>query len=204
MMTDVPSSPDIEDFHPGKNLPDCMMPDGGECCKGYVALYDAYWHLLRRAPAQSSEETAHLIARLRAMPSSLNDACRTMEDAAQEIERLRAGVAKNLRDPNDRRFYEMVQVSRQALDEVLAYLALSRSSEEIERLRKQIEHLTPYVQAFLREEARADKLGAEVDDLRAALALSRPPRGTASVTRPVREYEPGMNPVDDAEFGMKP
>jgi hypothetical protein len=27
-----------DDFHPGKCLPDCMMPDGGECCKGYVAL----------------------------------------------------------------------------------------------------------------------------------------------------------------------
>lgn len=41
-----------DQFHPGKCLPDCMMPDSGECCPGYVALYDAYWHLIRGAPAQ--------------------------------------------------------------------------------------------------------------------------------------------------------
>jgi hypothetical protein len=35
-----------------------------------------------------------IVIRLRdVMPSSLNDALRTMEDAAQEIERLRAGLA---------------------------------------------------------------------------------------------------------------
>lgn len=28
------------------------MPDGGECCPGYITLYDAYWHLVRGAPAQ--------------------------------------------------------------------------------------------------------------------------------------------------------
>src|SRR5882757_8959082 len=42
-----------DQFHPGKCLPDCMMPDGGECCPGYVALYDAYWHLVRAAPPAS-------------------------------------------------------------------------------------------------------------------------------------------------------
>jgi hypothetical protein len=25
-------------FHPDSNLPDCMMPDGGQCCAGYQAL----------------------------------------------------------------------------------------------------------------------------------------------------------------------
>lgn len=30
-----------------------------------------------------------IIERLRQMPSSLNDACRTMDEAAEEIERLR-------------------------------------------------------------------------------------------------------------------
>lgn len=32
-----------EQFHPLKNLPGCMMPDGGECCAGYTALA-ADWH----------------------------------------------------------------------------------------------------------------------------------------------------------------
>lgn len=31
-----------------------MMPDGGECCPGYVALYDAYWHLLRARPTAAT------------------------------------------------------------------------------------------------------------------------------------------------------
>ncbi len=54
-----------EQFHPGKCMPDCMMSDGGECCPGYVALYDAYWHLIRgrdaalaAAPAVSHLENA--------------------------------------------------------------------------------------------------------------------------------------------------
>jgi hypothetical protein len=42
------------------------------------------------------------------------------------------------------------------------------SSETVEQMRKEIEHLRPYVEAFRREEARADKLGRELDDLRAA------------------------------------
>lgn len=29
------------------------MPDGGECCPGYIALYDAYWHLVRGGVAQA-------------------------------------------------------------------------------------------------------------------------------------------------------
>lgn len=27
-------------FHPDKNLPDCMMPDGGECCAGHLAVVE--------------------------------------------------------------------------------------------------------------------------------------------------------------------
>lgn len=34
-------------FHPDKNLPYCMMPDGGECCAGHVALCED-WHRQRR------------------------------------------------------------------------------------------------------------------------------------------------------------
>jgi hypothetical protein len=39
-----------DDFHPGKCLPDCMMLDGGDCCPGYVRLYDAYWNLIKDVP----------------------------------------------------------------------------------------------------------------------------------------------------------
>jgi hypothetical protein len=46
-----------DDFHPGQCLPDCMMPDGAECCPGYVKLYDAYWRLLKGRPAQPVAST---------------------------------------------------------------------------------------------------------------------------------------------------
>lgn len=38
---------------------------------------------------------------------------------------------------------------------------------------KEIERLTPYVEAFRREEARADKLAGEVDDLRSELERAK-------------------------------
>ena len=43
--------------------------------------------------------------------------------------------------------------------------AFRQAADEIERLR-------PYVEAFRREEERADKLGRELDDLRASIALT--------------------------------
>jgi len=33
-------------FHPNSKLPDCMMPDGGDCCTGHAALVDD-WRKLR-------------------------------------------------------------------------------------------------------------------------------------------------------------
>lgn len=44
----------------------------------------------------TTEELRHLVGKLRAMPSSLNDACRTMESAADEIERLSAPAQRAL------------------------------------------------------------------------------------------------------------
>jgi hypothetical protein len=64
-MTDTRCSPVTDDFHPGKCLPDCMMPDGGECCPGYVKLYDAYWHLLKeitRLRTENSELANRVVA----------------------------------------------------------------------------------------------------------------------------------------------
>lgn len=36
------------DFHPDRSLPDCMMPDGGECCRGYYELV-VDWRRLKTA-----------------------------------------------------------------------------------------------------------------------------------------------------------
>ena len=33
-------------FHPDNHLPECMLPDGGSCCKGHAALCED-WHRLR-------------------------------------------------------------------------------------------------------------------------------------------------------------
>lgn len=34
-------------FHPDRNLPGCMMPDGGECCTGHAAVCED-WHKQNR------------------------------------------------------------------------------------------------------------------------------------------------------------
>ncbi len=33
-------------FHPDQNLPGCMLPDGGECCAGHLAVCSD-WHKQR-------------------------------------------------------------------------------------------------------------------------------------------------------------
>ena len=43
------------------------------------------------------------------------------------------------------------------------------ADEALTAAKAEVERLTPYVDAFRREEARADKLGRELDDLRAHL-----------------------------------
>lgn len=55
----------MSSFDPDKNLPGCMMPDGGECCESYAALY-ADWKRLRalsrsEAPANRNwiEDATH-------------------------------------------------------------------------------------------------------------------------------------------------
>lgn len=60
-----------------------------------------------------------------------------------------------------RRLREFAAYGEDSRGRVLAQLALT----EIERLR-------PYVEAFRREETRADKLGQEIDDLRASLTTA--------------------------------
>lgn len=49
-------------FHPDSNLPDCMMPDGGDCCVGYQALL-ADWRRLHAVAATPQEWHRELIDR---------------------------------------------------------------------------------------------------------------------------------------------
>jgi len=49
-------------------------------------------------------------------------------------------------------------------------LELARMTEHRDKLLRRIEVLEPYVEAFRREEKRADDLARDLDDLRAALA----------------------------------
>jgi hypothetical protein len=57
-------------FHPDSNLPDCMMPDGGECCAGHAALCDD-WHKQRRRIREL--ESAAQAAPMRWHLASMND-----------------------------------------------------------------------------------------------------------------------------------
>jgi chromosome segregation ATPase len=74
-----------------------------------------------------------IVARLGQMPSSLNDACRTMEEAKAEIERLRGEAAETAS-------------AKETIDGLRAYierlLELAEPQQaEIERLRKAIKRI---------------------------------------------------------------
>jgi hypothetical protein len=51
-----------DEFHPDKNLPGCMMPDGGECCAGHTAVVED-WHKQRREIERLREENNKLRAK---------------------------------------------------------------------------------------------------------------------------------------------
>jgi hypothetical protein len=55
-----------EPFHPDSNLPDCMMPDGGDCCAGHAAVCED-WHKQRR--------------RIEALEAALREARQYVSDA---------------------------------------------------------------------------------------------------------------------------
>lgn len=48
-----------EAFHPDRNLPDCMMPDGGECCTGHAAVCED-WHKQRATISSLTAENERL------------------------------------------------------------------------------------------------------------------------------------------------
>lgn len=65
--------------------------------------------------------------------------------------------------------------------------------ERCVELAAEVSRLTPYVEAFRREEARADKLGTEVDDLRDQLS--------AIAQRALRENQQSICAWTEATFG---
>lgn len=78
-------------FHPDRNLPDCMLPDGGDCCKGHAAVCED-WHKQRR---------------------TIEEIVKALNDIAPAIEAL-AGPYQPLDMEG-----VVVGVSRQAIDEVV-------------------------------------------------------------------------------------
>ena len=88
------------------------------------------------------------------------------EAGLRHAEGLSAQLAKPDWKPS-RSHVEQARNSIKKLAELLSAPAQQTPDAEIARL-------TPYVEAFRREEARADKLGQELDDLRAAQCAPNP------------------------------
>lgn len=68
-------------FHPDKNLPGCMMPDGGECCAGHAAVCED-WHKQRRQLA-SARKALEEIAGLAITPSTAGSVAMAMRRSAR-------------------------------------------------------------------------------------------------------------------------
>ncbi|RPJ20098.1 MAG: hypothetical protein EHM33_29150 [Chloroflexi bacterium] len=62
-------------FHPDRTLPECMMPDGGDCCEGYQALL-AEWRRITRIDDSIAKQLQRSMER--------------NAELVREIERLRA------------------------------------------------------------------------------------------------------------------
>lgn len=74
-------------FQPLKNLPGCMLPDGGECCAGYIALADD-WHkqheALKGAAAVANTAGSLLkaqVEKIDALVKALEELLRFCDDA---------------------------------------------------------------------------------------------------------------------------
>ena len=60
-------------FNPERNMPGCMMPDGGDCCEGYQALL-ADWRRLRVSNDQRGCDLVTVIAQRDAAETALQKA----------------------------------------------------------------------------------------------------------------------------------
>jgi hypothetical protein len=50
-------------FHPDKNMPGCMLPDGGNACLGYATLRDEWNRQRWRIEALEAEAQGYAVAR---------------------------------------------------------------------------------------------------------------------------------------------
>jgi hypothetical protein len=59
-------------FDPDKNLPACMIPDGGECCEAYAKLYAAWKALHTPSPAALDPVTVEALKACREFLEGMN------------------------------------------------------------------------------------------------------------------------------------
>ena len=71
---------DAQAYHPDRNMPGCMMPDGGECCASYASLAED-WHRLNGAIKSIAAWRSVNIAG--EYEHSLRDIIRSITDCAQ-------------------------------------------------------------------------------------------------------------------------
>lgn len=71
----------IERFHPDRSLPDCMMPDGGNCCAGHAAVCNE-WNIQR---VQIDELAAACVALNAALDQFWNSGDETSDGQIKRI-----------------------------------------------------------------------------------------------------------------------
>lgn len=74
-------------FSPLKNLPGCMMPDGGECCAGYLALFED-WNKLREAMKGAAVIANNSGSLLKAQDSKIDALVKSLTRARDAIASL--------------------------------------------------------------------------------------------------------------------
>jgi hypothetical protein len=79
-------------FHPDQNLPDCMMPDGGDCCAGHSAVCED-WYRQRRRIAALEETVAFFTAFFDYLPESTR-----LTVDADKFAQARAALALSSKD----------------------------------------------------------------------------------------------------------
>jgi hypothetical protein len=94
-------------FHPDQNLPDCMMPDGGDCCAGHAAIVED-WHrqatrieALEAALRQRDEETKRFENGVN-WPMEAHRANRLYATAVDRIEALETALQQSVDDWRER------------------------------------------------------------------------------------------------------
>jgi hypothetical protein len=71
-------------FHPDNNLPDCMLPDGGDCCAGHAAVVDD-WHRLRAIAIERMDLFRQAATKVEALEAALD---RAVTRGLEQVERI--------------------------------------------------------------------------------------------------------------------